>query len=160
MAKIQYSLNSMRAYVGRTSTLTFQNMEISISNGKSRCKFCLVGIMLGVPTILAYVNNVSPSCVYFIIISRLRKQTSAESEHSNQNQNQNRWSPLHCYHFFSCNFSCNPHTHFPRRCCSTRREKFQKMCGKVDNGNIQKSMTIVGPRQPLLSLLLHFVDIR
>ena len=46
------------------------------------------GIMVGVLTMLAYVNSVSPSCVYFIIISRLRKQTSAESEHSNQNQNQ------------------------------------------------------------------------
>ena len=103
MAKIQYSLNSMRAYVGRTSTLTFQNMEISISNGKSRCKFCLVGIMLGVPTILAYVNNVSPSCVYFIIISRLRKQTSAESEHFNQNQNQ-KDIPLAWIGIFFCHF--------------------------------------------------------
>ena len=44
------------------------------------------GIMVGALTILAYVNSVSPSCVYFITISRLRKQTSAESEHSNQNQ--------------------------------------------------------------------------
>ena len=45
------------------------------------------GIMVGVLIILAYVNNVSPSCVYFITISRLRKQTSDESEHINQNQN-------------------------------------------------------------------------
>ena len=44
--------------------------------------------MLGAMTILAYVNSVSPSCVYFITISRLRKQTSDESEHKNQNQNQ------------------------------------------------------------------------
>ena len=66
----------------------YGNMEISILNVKSRCKLCLEGIMLGVLTILAYVNSVYPSCVYFIIISRLRKQTSAESEHFNQNQNQ------------------------------------------------------------------------
>ena len=37
-------------------------------------------------TILAYVNSVSPSCVYFITLHRLHQQTCAESEHSNQNQ--------------------------------------------------------------------------
>ena len=37
---------------------------------------------------LAYVNSVPPSYVYFIIISRLHKQTRAEFEHINQNQNQ------------------------------------------------------------------------
>ena len=44
------------------------------------------GIMVGVLTMLAYVNSVSPSCVYFITISRLRKQTSDESEQKHQNQ--------------------------------------------------------------------------
>ena len=39
-------------------------------------------------TILAYVNSVYPSCVYFITLHRLHKQTRAESEHINQNQNQ------------------------------------------------------------------------
>ena len=42
--------------------------------------------MVGAMTMLAYVNSVSPSCVYFITLHRLHKQTRAESEHLNQNQ--------------------------------------------------------------------------
>ena len=64
----------------------FQIMDFSISNGNLRCKFCLECSMVGAMTILAYVNSVSPSCVYFITLHRLHKQTRAESEHSNQNQ--------------------------------------------------------------------------
>ena len=67
----------------------FQIMDFSISNGNLRCKFCLECSMVGAMTMLAYVNSVSPSCVYFIILHRLHKQTRAESEHLNQNQNQN-----------------------------------------------------------------------
>ena len=66
----------------------FQIMDFSISNGNLRCKFCLECSMVGAMTILAYVNSVSPSCVYFITLHRLHKQTRAESEHINQNQNQ------------------------------------------------------------------------
>ena len=70
----------------------FQIMDFSISNGNLRCKFCLECSMVGAMTILAYVNSVSPSCVYFITLHRLHQQTCAESEHSNQNQNQkNIW---------------------------------------------------------------------
>ena len=65
-----------------------QIMDFSISNGNLRCKFCLECSMVGAMTILAYVNSVSPSCVYFITLHRLHKQTRAESEHNNQNQNQ------------------------------------------------------------------------
>ena len=64
----------------------FQNMDFSISNGNLRCKFCLECSMVGAMTMLAYVNSVSPSCVYFITLHRLHKQTRAESEHLNQNQ--------------------------------------------------------------------------
>ena len=73
-------------HVGSTSTLLFKIMEISISTGNWGVSWVIVGIVVGVLTMLAYVNSVSPSCVYFITISRLRKQTSAESEHKNQNQ--------------------------------------------------------------------------
>ena len=72
----------------------FQIMDFSISNGNLRCKFCLECSMVGAMTILAYVNSVSPSCVYFITLHRLHKQTRAESEHSNQNQNQNAFSEM------------------------------------------------------------------
>ena len=64
----------------------FQIMDFSISNGNLRCKFCLECSMVGAMTMLAYVNSVSPSCVYFITLHRLHKQTRAESEHINQNQ--------------------------------------------------------------------------
>ena len=66
----------------------FQIMDFSISNGNLRCKFCLECSMVGAMTMLAYVNSVSPSCVYFITLHRLHQQTCAESEHNNQNQNQ------------------------------------------------------------------------
>ena len=89
VAKIS-SCTSMRAYVGRRHNLYphFQIMDFSISNCNLRCKLALECSMVGAMTILAYVNSVSPSCVYFITLHRLHKQTRAESEHSNQNQNQ------------------------------------------------------------------------
>ena len=86
MAKIQWKI-PMRAYVGTTSTLTFKLWRFPFKQAIEVYVVPREGIM-GVLTMLAYVNSVSPSCVYFITISRLRKQTSDESEHRNQNQNQ------------------------------------------------------------------------
>ena len=89
MAKIQWKI-PMRAYVGTTSTLTFKVWRFPFKQAIEVYVVPREGIMVGVLTMLAYVNSVSPSCVYFITISRLRKQTSDESEQKNQtNPNQN-----------------------------------------------------------------------
>ena len=112
----------------------FQIMDFSISNGNLRCKFCLECSMVGAMTMLAYVNSVSPSCVYFITLHRLHKQTRAESEHLNQNQNQKSCKNtllLQSFRSITVNFSPFYHQSSDIRtiCRELKKKKHRKTIG-------------------------------